>query len=403
MSLIGHIVSLAYKDYSHEWRMSGCFVLGLAAVLAPLMVVFGLKFGIVTGMMASLTEQPRNREIRPVGSGNHDAKWFDTLRARPDVAFVIPRTRSLAATIDLKSDTAAHILEVELTPTGPGDPVLNMVKTLPNQIDAVVLTEGAARKLNVNKAGTVIDGSVVRQYGGVTERVHIKLKVVEIARGKHFAGVDAYAHLDVLLALADFRDGRAVPALNWQGDAPVTERQHPSFRLYAKSIRDVVTLANVVSNQGHDVKTQLPEIETVLSVDRNLTIVFWIIALAGLIGFSLSLGASLWANVDRKRRELSVLRLVGFRGRGIVLFPVVQALFTAVLGWLIAVLVYLGVERAINLMLAPKLEAKQSICFLLPEHFLAALALSLLSALLAAILGGIKAAGIEPSEGLREI
>jgi len=31
-------------------------------------------------------------------------------------------------------------------------------------------------------------------------------------------------------------------------------------------------------------------------------------------GYSLSLGASLWANTDRKRRELSVLRLLGFRG-----------------------------------------------------------------------------------------
>ena len=55
-----------------------------------------------------------------------------------------------------------------------------------------------------------------------------------------------------------------------------------------------------------------------------------------------------------------------------MLYPSFHALFTAVLGWLGAVFVYLLLEQVINRMLAADLAAGQSICFLMPLHFLAA-------------------------------
>ena len=77
MSQFNNIVRLSYRDYSHEWRMSGCFILALASVLAPMMILFGLKFGIVTTMVGELVENPANREIRPIGSGRYDDAWID--------------------------------------------------------------------------------------------------------------------------------------------------------------------------------------------------------------------------------------------------------------------------------------------------------------------------------------
>ena len=150
-------------------------------------------------------------------------------------------------------------------------------------------------------------------------------------------------------------------------------------------------------------KANVSEIETVQSIDRNLSILFWVIACVGATGFSFSLGASLWANVDRKRRELSVLRLVGFDSGRIVLFPVLQSAYTALLGWLLAVLAYLAFEFLINRLLAPRLGVEQALCYLLPVHFLWALALTVGVAIVAALLGGWRAAQIEPSEGLREL
>ena len=70
------ISKLAMRDYFYEWQISSCYILALATVLGPLLILFGLKFGIVGNMISQLVEEPRNREIRPVGSGHYEMTWF---------------------------------------------------------------------------------------------------------------------------------------------------------------------------------------------------------------------------------------------------------------------------------------------------------------------------------------
>src|SRR4051812_14764386 len=97
LSVMRHIHRLAWRDFVHETLMSFCFVLALAAVLAPLLVLFGLKFGLIDTIASRLIEDPRNRELIPVGSGRFDAGWFARQRGRPEVAFTVPETRRLSA------------------------------------------------------------------------------------------------------------------------------------------------------------------------------------------------------------------------------------------------------------------------------------------------------------------
>jgi len=403
MSQFNNIVRLSFRDYSHEWRMSGCFILALASVLAPMMILFGLKFGIVTTMISGLIENPANREINPIGSGRYDDSWIEQLRNRGDVAFVIPRTRALAATIQLKSSTAKRILSTELLATAPGDPLLAGASRLPKNYFEVILSHSAARKLNA-RVGDEIDASLARQFQGKRERVHLPLEVIGITGAQVISRSVAFVNLELLLASEQFKDGRRVESLGWQGNAGnPDERVYPSFRLYAKSIYDVAGIVTVLEEEGGRFKANVAEISTVQSIDENLTVIFWIIALVGATGFAFSLGASLWANVDRKRKDLSVLRLVGFKSGRIVMFPVLQSCYTGFLGWLLAVLVYLAFEYLINAFLAPRLNLDRTLCFLLIEHFLWALGLTMVIAISAAILGGLRAARIEPSDGLRDI
>ena len=396
------VLRLATRDYLHEWQMSGCFVLALAAVLGPMLVLFGLKFGIVGGMLDQLIQDPANREIRPVGSGRYTAAWLAELRQRPDVAFLVPRTRSIAATLQLKSERADRIIDAEMIPSDRKDPLLEGIPERPAGLDRIVLSRSAADKLKV-QAGDTIDGSLARRYRGRRERVHLPLKVVAVATAAAFPRDGAFVDVLLLEALEDFRDGHAVPALGWSGSEPPAERTYPSFRLYARSIYDVASLRQALIEAGVDVRTRARDIELVMKMDRNLTAIYWAIAAIGLVGFSLSLGASLWANVDRKRKELSVLRLVGFRTADIVWFPMVQALYTAVLGWALAIGIYRIAAWAINDMLGEQLANGQSVCVLLPEHYLWALGVTVVAAVLAAALAGMRSARIEPSEGLREI
>jgi len=383
--------------------MSGCFVLSLASVLAPMMILFGLKFGIVTTMVNGLIENPINREIRPIGSGQYEQVWLEQLGQREDIEFIIPKTRALAANIQLKSKTAKRILPTELLATAKGDPLLQAIEAFPQGYHQVVLSFNAAKKLNV-KLGDKIDGSLARQYQGKRERVHLELTVSAITDRTVTSRNVAFVHLDLLLASEYFKDGRAVPALKWSGSIQSSaQRNYPSFRLFARSIYDVDRLVSMLEKKGVRVKTNSAEISTVQSIDENLSIIFWVIACVGALGFSFSLGASLWANVDRKRKDLSVLQLLGFNARQIVLFPLLQSLYTGILGWFMAVLVYLVAEQIINYWLAPRLNIDQVLCYLLPQHFFWALGLTIAIVIVAGFSGGRRVAKLEPADGLRDI
>jgi putative ABC transport system permease protein len=227
--------------------------------------------------------------------------------------------------------------------------------------------------------------------------------VVGVAPAAAFARDGAFADVRLVEALEDYRDGRAVPEFEWTGTQDSEARTYPGFRLYADSIYAVSDLKDDLLQQGIDVRTKAADIELVMRMDRNLSAIYWAIAVIGLIGFSLSLGASLWANVDRKRKELSVLRLVGFRTGDIVWFPVTQAFYTGVFGWVLAIGIYFAAAFAINGMLADQMAAGEQVCVLLPQHFAMALVLTVTAAVLAAALAGWRSARIEPSEGLREI
>ena len=398
-----NVLWLAAKDYFNEWKMSGFAVLALAAVLGPMLVLFGLKSGVVGSMVEKLVENPRNLEIRPVGSGSYDLGWLQQLRGRPDVRFVIPLTRGIASTMDLKSDAARRILPVQLKPTAAGDPVLGADAEPPLGLHQIILSDTTVAKLKL-ELGDRIDGSLAREYRGRKQRKHIELELIGIARDDDISRDGGMVSPELLEAMQAFRDGHRVEALGWEGDEPNTgARRYPGFRLYARSIYDVARLRDDLAGQNIEVRTRARDIDIVKTMDRNLSMLFWVIAIIGLSGYALSLSANLWANVDRKRRELSVLRLVGFRTGDIVWVPVIQACFTAIIGWILAAGIYLGVAHGIDILMGAQLAAGESVCRLYPQHFGIALILTLMAAIVAAALAGMRAAGVEPAEGLREV
>jgi putative ABC transport system permease protein len=397
------VVELALRDFVHERIMSACFVLALSAALLPLLVLFGLKFGIIGNLLEPLTEDPRYRQILPVGSGSYGPDWFEAMAARSDVAFIVPRTRAIAATMRLRAtdSDAGRIISVELIPSAAGDPVLTGLEP-PQGFDAVALSLDAADKLGV-AAGDSLEGIVSRTLGGEQQTELLPLTVSAVASAAAFTRDGMFVSHDLLMAVEDFRDGRAVPALGWSG-APATDapRYFAGFRLYAGTIDDVANLREGLMNQGIDVRSRLADIQLVQALDRNLSIVFWIIAGIAAVGYGLSFGSSVWANVDRKRRDFSVLRLTGFRTRAIVWFPILQAMLTGALGWLIATTVFFAVQAGLNALFADTVGGGESVCRLLPVHFIIALVLTLVVASVAAASGGRRLARLEPSLALRE-
>jgi putative ABC transport system permease protein len=398
------VAGLAFEDYRHEWIISGCAALALSAVLIPLLVLFGLKYGIITNLLDPLIENPRYREVAAIGSGNYEPDWFEAIGARPDVAFVVPRTRSLAASIKLRAVNSAvgRIIDIELVPSAAGDPVLDDTTGVPSGYTDVVLTTTAAQKLAVD-AGAQLEGIVTRTRNDRQESLRLPMQVAGIAPVTAFSRDGLFVSIDLISAVEDFLDGRAIPALDSEGTtARAADRAFASFRLYARQIEDVAGLRQDLLDQNIEVRTSIADIALVETLDRNLSVVYWIIALIAIAGYCLSFATTVWANVDRKRRDFSVLRLTGFRTQDIVWFPILQAGFTAGFGWLLAVAVFLAVQGTLNGLFASTIGGGNPVCRLEAWHLLAALVMTLIAAIAAAVVGGRRVAHLEPSLGLRD-
>ena len=91
------ICGMALRDYWHERALSLCAVLALATVLAPLLILFGVRNGVISNLQERLLQDPRNLEIVPVGSGKYGKAFFEEMRKRPKKKAGCPPTRSTSA------------------------------------------------------------------------------------------------------------------------------------------------------------------------------------------------------------------------------------------------------------------------------------------------------------------
>lgn len=411
------MLRLACKDYWHEFLLSACAVLGLAAVLTPLLVLYGVKFGVVQTLTERLRNDPRNLEISPVISGRYTPEYLAKLAAHPDVAFVLPRTRSIAATMDLSAGNgdARSVLVASLEPTAEGDPLLlrfgATVPSMPQSPDAeaigVTLSSSAAEKLHL-KQGDTLNGKVERRFQGKVQTARVALRVAAVLPLAAQQKDVAYVPLPLMEATEDYRDGRAVPELGaqngWTGEPrPQGERVYPGFRLYARGLDHVMPLREAFAAQKLDVYTHAEEIEQVTALARALNLIFALICAATAIGFLASTASSVLAGIKRKERVLGLLRLHGFTTGKLMLFPLVQSLLTALAGTALASGVYGVAAFAINKLFSASVTGMEQVCLLLPEHFVLAFAAVSGLALLAALAPALRAARVEPSEVIREI
>jgi putative ABC transport system permease protein len=395
------IAGLAWQDFRNDARLSACSVLALVAVIAPLLVLFGLKFGLVGSLTERLQNDPGVREIVPLGGGRFQADFIGELAQRPDVAFAIPRTRQIAATAELLLPAQGRGATVEMLPTGAGDPLLQAVMP-PADERQVVLSYTAAEKLGA-RAGDELQASFSRQQAGEVQWRQTRLQVTAVLPLAAFERDALFAPLALLEAVEDYRDGRAVPAFGWpgsieEGQAP---RVYPAFRLYARDLNDVEPLRQFFAERQLLVSTQAAQIAQVQSLSRNLGLVFWIIAALAVAGAVAAVAAGALAAVERKQRELAVLRLLGFGTASLLLLVMLQALFSGLIAAALAALLYLLAEYGLNrlFMQTPGEFASH----LLPLHYVCALTLVLLASTGAAALGGWRVTRIDACQGIRDV
>ena len=458
------VASLAMRDMLHERRLAICSLIGLAAVLAPLIVLFGLKHGVMEALRSDLIENPRSRMIVNAANRNFDQAFFLSLRARPDIAFAIPRIRGLNTEARIeRPDRPGNVVRAELLATDRGDPLLPGLSLTnptgagpartkptgsdppgtdpPGTIGPGTIAQGTGAQGTGAKAtdpknadaartdaGWVIPSAslaarlglapnmdvtlrAIRGDAGAREVLVLPVRIAAIAPPAAFGRDGMFVDPRLLLLVDGFTDG-VLPATARPADiVDDPARIFAGFRAHARRLDDVIAIDHALRAAGVDVETQSEQVTGLLGLDRGLTLLFSLLAGLGGVGYLVSLAVGLYANVERKRRDLSLLRLVGLLRRDMILFPLLQSAAIGVAGALLAGGVALAVAFVVNgLPLGPPGSPlggpdaeKNAICVLESYHLGIALLATLLGAMIAAAFAGARASRILPSEGLRDV
>ncbi len=391
---------LALADLRREWAMALCYVVALGAILVPVLVIDGLRVGVVQGLMRTLAQDPGKLRIALPGTFALNDADVAELRALDGVGFLVPVHRAIATRALLRT-AAGRVDTVDVLPSTAGDPLLG-AGLPPLAADGMVVSADLAERLGIEVGDDV--WLHARRTGEHEAKLDLTLEVAAILPADLLFGRQILAVPEVADTLEAFRDGYALPALGIAG-RPLAERQ-PLFenvRLYAADIGSVEALAGTLrARYGYRVVAAEDEVRRARDLSHDLAAVFVLIGAVGLGGFTLALGSSLWANVERKRQILGVLRLLGASRTELVAFPLTHALVIAALGLALAVVTALGVGLAINARFA-EADRPFDVFVMAPAHLAATAGITLVATLAAAAMGGIKASRLEPTEGMREL
>lgn len=399
---------LSVRDMLVDWRMSVCFVLGLIAVLTPLMIMFGLKTGLIDGLRDRLVSDPRNFEVVIVGSQRFDAAWFERMRARSDVGFVLPKTRSIAATLTIAVPRVSGLPKAkiaDLIPTGEGDPLFRglEIRRAPAGMVALIASARLAEALALSP-GDKVTGVVQRRRGGRREVGEVALYVAAIALASHTAREAVYVPVALMEATETFRDGYGVPEMDWEGpERPEPRTYYAGARLYANDLAGVVTLTRHLTKDGLIVRGKAAEVDDLNSFAESLTGGFLIISVFSVLGFAVSLTASMWSNFERKRQSISFLRLLGMRSTALVAMPIYQALLIGVMGFVGALAAFFGASFVIEIVfsdIADSVDGELSV--LRPLDVLIFFLVTVGISVIASIISAVGVSRVSPAEGLRE-
>ncbi|WP_235612619.1 ABC transporter permease [Achromobacter xylosoxidans] len=376
----------------------------LVAVIAPLLLLFGLKHGVVSAMQDELMRDPRNLEIRMLSSGSYDQSWIDGLAKRADAGFVVGMTRSLNTQADFIHNANRFLENVEVLPTAVGDPLLEGVDVSALAGGGVVFSAQAAQRLDI-QPGATLRMRIARRLNGVNQQAVVALTVLAVLPGRAYERAGAFVSPDLLRDMEWYRDGYAVASMGAEDGRPTAEAsvRFARARVYARDLDAVESLEKSLVDQRVETSSRLAEIRNVKAINHLLTTVFSVISITAILGCVAALAGAFLANVRRKRRDIATLRLLGLGSAEIATLLAIQAFGLTVVAMGVGLLIYVLGSAAFNNLLSGVKASGQFASQVTPLHCALAFMLALGVAMLASLAGAVSAKRIQPAESLREI
>lgn len=351
---------LGLHDFWHDGLLSFCSVLSFASALVPILLLVGLRFGIIDHMTQRILSNPNALAINPIGSDRFDNRDIQEFAAQPGVAFLAPSTRMLSASVSVETDVGKRI-SADLVPTAPGDPLLKHFD-LPDAQKSVAITHRLANELKLND-GDIIKMIITRMYDGRLERSSAKLPVSGIIPDYGDQQPRIYAPLPFLEAVECYRDGY-MPENFWDmGNCPKRE-SYAGFRMYVSSLEDVLRIRDYFVGKNVEVYTFAGQIENLLALKQALLLVTIIVGGATVFGMALSLASSAIANVRNRTDVFAECLMLGFPSSIMPIFPVCQMLTRAFLAVNVSLFLYFAGSLCFDFVWRENLHHGEGVCHL---------------------------------------
>jgi len=176
---------------------------------------------------------------------------------------------------------------------------------------------------------------------------------------------------------------------------------YSGFRLYARTIDQVAELHRTLREQGIETIAKVQDIERIRLLDQALTRLFWLVAVVGIVGGIAALVASLYAAVERKKRDVSMMRLMGLSRFDVSRFPVYQSAVIAASAAVIAILGFYTLAAVINTVFAAGLQFGERICQLPVSTLTQTFFVTVVAAVCSSLFAAWRTTLIEPAEAIR--
>lgn len=342
--LAGLVAHLAIRDLLRQKVHLVCNVAVLAGVLVPLLVLFGVKNGVYDALVGQLLNDPATLRIDTTGNSAFSEADAAEVRGWPEVQFVTLKTRSIFDFVNVRRAGEPGRRDATLVPSGAGDPTLPAGLALgPGE---VAVSDGLARQLDLGP-GMAIE--LVTQAEDRPRQLLLPATVATVLPPGRMAGRAVLADIAVLDLVEAFYDDYALPEHGITAGRPLAERR-PTFegmRVFARDLESLAALQARLETR-FDIRTEArtADVESVLGLGRNLDLALLLTATVAAIGLAAALVFGFWGEVARKRQTIATLALLGIGGRGLWLFPVMQALVSALIGLAVSFGLYALAGRA---------------------------------------------------------
>lgn len=343
------LMGLVWKDFWYERVLSCCAVFALAAALTPLLVLCGLRFGLVQLLSERLLERPDALLLTPYGAQRYSDAFFQKLRACPATVYVMPARRVLAASVTVEAN--GRLAGADLLPTSTGDPLLERYQAVPPP-GSVTMTQQMARNFPGIVPGDRLRLNITRRHNGTLQKVTADLRLHGILPDAADWKERLYCAPSLTDDVESYRDGFAVPARGWSGLSPDSgaTRSFASFRLYVRTLDDVPVMKEFLRKQGTDTYTAAREIENIRHMRDVLSRLAAVIGGVTLLGAA---GAMIGLSLSSTRRKFPLLaqaQLMGFSRRQLMVFPLCRLFLTGLAASVVSLLLYrlgaFGLQRA---------------------------------------------------------